>query len=101
MLETTNTMIKKPQFYNTLTHSCTNTLGNHLKATKIVDLPFWKRKFLTGDVDQRLYKSGVLATYGLSFPELRQKANVDDRAIKADRDPQFSQRIRSHLNLNY
>jgi hypothetical protein len=98
MLESTSAMIEAPQFYNTLTHSCTNTLGNHLKATKIINLPFWKRKFLTGDVDQRLYKEGLLTTYGLPFSELRQKANIDSRAQQANRDNDFSEKVRTHLH---
>lgn len=96
MLTTTSEMYKKPQFYNTLTHSCTNTLGNHLIAAKIMKIPFWKRRFLTGDVDKRMYRDGLL-DQRKPFLELRQQANIDDRAKRADQDPQFSQKIRSHL----
>lgn len=96
MLGSTNAIHQKPQFYNTLTHSCTNTLGNHLIAAKIEKIPFWKRRFLTGDVDQRMYKNGLLVK-SLPFPELRQQANIDSRAQAAGSDPQFSEKIRTHL----
>jgi hypothetical protein len=96
MLQTTSAMNEKPEFYNTLTHSCTNTLGDHLISAGILDVPIWKRRFLTGDVDQRLYKEGLLDT-SVPFPDLRRQANIDERAKQADRDPDFSQRIRTHL----
>ena len=99
MLQTTNAIHEKPQFYNTATHSCTNTLGNHLIEAKIAKIPFWKRKFLTGDVDQRLYKAGALDR-SLPFPELRRRANIDARAQSADRDPDFSRKIRTHLKAS-
>jgi hypothetical protein len=97
MLKATAAIYAKPEFYNTLTHSCTNTLGDHLISAKIINLPIWKRRFLTGDVDQRMYKEGLLVDQGLQFPELRKQANIDARAKQADRDPDFSQRIRTHL----
>lgn len=99
MLQATSAIHDKPVFYNTLTHSCTNTLGNHLIAAKIKDIPIWKRRFLTGDVDRRMYKDGLLDT-SVPFSELRKKANIDERAQKADQDPQFSTRIRTHLSGN-
>jgi hypothetical protein len=98
MLKATDALNEKPQFYNTLTQSCTNTLGNHVIATKIEKIPFWKRRFKTGDVDQRLYRNGLLVNYGLSFPELRERANIDQRAHAADQAPDFSARIRTHLS---
>jgi hypothetical protein len=100
MMQATNAIHEKPQFYNTLTQSCTNTLGNHVIAAKIEKIPIWKRRFLTGDVDRRLYNNGLLVTYGLPFPELRQKANIDQRGQAADQDSDFSQKIRTHLSLN-
>jgi len=98
MIETTNAIYKKPQFYNTLTQSCTNTLANHLVEAKIVKLPFWKRRILTGTVDQRLYSAGFLEG-SVPFFELRQQANIDVRAQEAGQDPQFSEKIRTHLLL--
>jgi hypothetical protein len=97
MLEMTSAIAVQPQFYNTLTHSCTNTLGNHVIATRIAEVPFWKRKFLTGDIDKRMYENGWLITNGLSFPELRKRSQIDERAKAADQDPQFSEKIRTHF----
>lgn len=98
MLESTNAIYKKPQFYNTLTHSCTNTLVNNAMAAKIMKVPLWKRRFLTGDVDKRMYNEGLL-DQSVPFLQLRQQANIDVRAQEAGQDPHFSQKIRTHLNF--
>jgi len=96
MINRTNNLYEKPDFYNTLFESCTNTIGDHVINEHIVDLPFWKRRFLSGDVDQRMYKLGLLDT-AQPFSALRQKANINERAKAADRDPHFSSKIRTHL----
>ncbi len=97
MLQSTNDIYQKPQFYNTLTHSCTNTLGNHVISAGIGKIPFWKRRFLTGDVDQRLYKAGIFVNQGLPFKDLRARANIDQRAQAANSAEDFSEKIRTHL----
>jgi len=97
MLRRTQALHDDPKFYNTCTQSCTNTISDHLIQTGIYNLPFWKRRFLTGDVDRHTYNEGVLVTDGLPFEELRQKALVNDRAMDAGNAPGFSQRIRTHL----
>lgn len=89
MLKRTNNLYKKPVFYNTLFESCTNTIGDHAINEGIIDVPFWKRRFLSGDIDKRLYDQGLLDTT-VPFKKLRQKAKINDRAVKADKDPDFS-----------
>ena len=96
MLEGTNAIYRKPQFYNTFTHSCTNTLANHVVAAGIEKIPFWKHRVLTGNVDRRLYEDGALDR-SVPFLQLRRQANINERANQADQDPQFSKRIRTHL----
>ncbi len=97
MMQATNSIYLKPQFYNTLTHSCTNTLGNHIIATKIRPIKIWERRFLTGDVDRRMYKNGLIEKQGVPFAQLRKEASIDSRAIAADKDQNFSRKIRTHL----
>lgn len=101
MVQSTNDIYRKPQFYHTLTHSCTNTLGDHVIKAGIAKIPFWKRRLLTGDVDQRLYKGGLLESWGLPFAQLRQEANIDARARAAGQDPDFSRKIRTHLRAPF
>jgi hypothetical protein len=98
MLRQTNIIYKKQQFYNTAIQSCTNTIGDHiLRAVPTRKFSFWKRKMLTGDVDKRMYKEGWLETYGKSFEYLRRDSLINDRAKAADKDPDFSAKIRTHL----
>jgi hypothetical protein len=99
MLERTERIRQKPEFYNTITQSCTNTLGDHLIDSKIMSLPFWKRRLLTGKIDRRLYDQGLLETFGRPFPELRAISKIDERAKAADQDIQFSEKIRTHLSV--
>lgn len=97
MLQRTNVLHEKPEFYNTLLESCTNTIGDHLVKAGIYKIPFWKRRFLSGDVDQRLYHEKLLDTR-VSFSELRRQANINERGKAADQDMDFSSRIRTHLD---
>ncbi len=95
MLERTNALHERPEFYNTVTQSCTNTLGDHIIRAKVFDIPFWKRRILTGSVDRRLYESRLLETWGRPFPELRVQSKINAKAHTADQDPDFSNKIRA------
>jgi len=97
MLRRTQALHDNPDFYNTCVQSCTNTIAHHIMETTVYDIPFWKRGFLTGTVDRRAYDQGILATGGLPFEELRQKALINDRAKAAEGAADFSRRIRTHL----
>ena len=98
MLKRTQAISATPMFYNTATHSCTNTIGNDMIAAKIAQIPWYKRKLLTGDVDRRLYTSGILDTQGKPFEALRKESLINDRAKLADKDSDFSLKIRTHLS---
>ena len=78
--------------------SCTNTIGDHIIKVHVFDLPFWKRRFLTGSTDRRLYEQGRLEIYGKTFPKLRAASNIDARAQAADQYPDFSKKIRTLFN---
>ena len=100
MLNKTNQLYKSPEFYNTLTHSCTNTLVRHTKEAGIMVIPFWKQHIFTGDIDLRSYNQGWFYGDELPFEELRAKAKINAIAEAADKDPEFSQKIRAGLSLN-
>lgn len=99
MVERTNNLYETPEFYNTLVQSCTNTIGDHIKKTGIYPLPFWKRRLLSGKVSQLAYDEKML-DQRLPFKELRKAANINERAKAANKDKDFSQKIRTHLFLN-
>ena len=96
MLKRTNDLYEKPAFYNTLFESCTNTIGDHVINEGIMKVPFWKRRFLSGDVDKRMYDQGLLDKT-MAFDVLRKRAKINDRALAADKDLDFSKKIRTHL----
>ncbi len=98
MLKQTNSVYKEPEFYNTLFRSCTNTIVDQARGEGIFKLPFWKRRFLTGDIDFRSYKDGLIYGTELPFAQLREKSKINARAVAADKDRDFSKKIRSHLN---
>ena len=44
-----------------------------------------------------LYERHLIATGGLSFPDLKQRSRINERARVADKDPEFSRLIRDGL----
>jgi hypothetical protein len=58
--------------------------------------PFDWRLLLNGYGDQMLYERGRLDTQ-LPFEELKRRSLIDTAAKAADRDPDFSRRIREGL----
>jgi hypothetical protein len=44
-----------------------------------------------------MYAHGAFVTGGLAFAELKQRSLIDQRAKAADKDPEFSARIREGL----
>jgi hypothetical protein len=60
-------------------------------------VPWDWRILLNGKADELLYEHGALVTGGLSFAELKQRSLIDERAKAADKDPDFSARIREGL----
>lgn len=98
MVEKTNSLNQKPEFYNTVTQSCTNTIGDHIIQAQVFNLPWWKRRLLTGSIGQRLYDAGLLVTGSKPFTELKAESKINERAQAADRSADFSEEIRTHLN---
>jgi hypothetical protein len=86
----TNRLYSHPQWYNAITHNCTTEIFT-FKTMK--DHPFDWRILLNGKADEMEYQRGELAG-DLPFPELKQRAYINPAARAADKDPQFSVRIR-------
>jgi hypothetical protein len=93
---TMNELAKQPEFYNALVDNCTTSIRHHV--TRILPNPprvDW-RLFANGYGDQMLYERGTIDTR-LPFAELRAQSNINARAKTADRDPDFSRKIRVGL----
>ncbi len=86
----TNDLINHPQWYNAITHNCTTEIFT-FKSMK--HQPHDWRILLNGKADEMEYEQGELAG-DLPFAELKQRAYINPAARAADKDPQFSKKIR-------
>jgi len=86
----TNYLFDHPQWYNAVTHNCTTEIFT-FKTMK--GQPHDWRILLNGKADEMEYEQGELAG-GLPFSELKRRAYINPAARAADKDPQFSARIR-------
>jgi hypothetical protein len=87
-----NALIRKPQFYNTLTANCT-TIVYHMMQRIIYGLPIDYRLLLSGYLPSYVYEVGGLID-SVPLEELKARGRITERARAADRDPEFSKAIR-------
>jgi len=88
-----NSLKEHAAWYNSLTSNCTSNIWLHSRVNPGHLSYSWKI-LLSGYVPEYLYESGRLDTR-VPFGELTRRAHVNDRAHAADKDPDFSQRIRA------
>lgn len=94
-MERVNSLKRDPEWYNALTHNCTSNLRD--RTAPYAPRKKWSWKFiLNGYIDGLVYERGALDR-SLPFEELKRRSLVNDRAKAADRDPDFSRRIREGL----
>ncbi len=94
-VKTINSLHDHPQFYNTATTNCTTNVLTHTSVNPGGGRYSWK-VLLSGYVPQYVYELGRLDTR-LPFEELRRRSRINEAAQAADRDPDFSSRIRAGL----
>ena len=87
-----NSLAERPEFYNTLTTNCTNTIWQ-LANANAGHVPFSWRVLVSGYAAEYLYDLGRLDR-SLPFAELQRRAHVNARGHAAELDPRFSERIR-------
>jgi hypothetical protein len=93
MLNRANTLAARPEFYNTLTSTCTTNLVAHVNRIAPKRVPFSYKVLLPAYADELAYDVGLLDT-SVAFPELRSRALINARAAAADTSPDFSALIR-------
>jgi Domain of unknown function (DUF4105) len=91
-LKTLNALHTKPRWYNALTTNCTTAIRDQRPSNE--RMPWDWRILVNGKGDELLYERHLIATGGLSFPDLKQKSRINERARAAEQDPEFSRRIR-------
>ncbi|GEM_PF-421980 len=93
MMERTNKLKEKPEFYNTIKNTCTTNLMKHVNTISPDRLPFTWKVLAPGYSDEVVYKLGLIKT-NLSFEETREKYKINEKAQKYKDDPDFSTKIR-------
>jgi Domain of unknown function (DUF4105) len=88
-----NGALAQPQWYNALTNNCVSQVIAYLARNKVGGISIWDwRTVLNGPGDRMLYDLGDLAG-GLPFPELKQRALINEAAKQASPND-FSTAIR-------
>lgn len=94
MIDRTNKLKGSPEFYNTLTNTCTTNIVHHVNKITPERVPFFNIRILfPANSDKLAYKLGLIDT-DLSFEEARVKYNINERAMKYADNPDFSRKIR-------
>jgi hypothetical protein len=94
-LEQANDLARAPRFYNTATSNCTTLVFDMVRVIH-PGLPLDYRVILAGYLPDYAYAVGALDT-DLPFARLRELAKIHDNAIRADKDPDFSAKIRERV----
>jgi hypothetical protein len=94
MVERTNQLYSNPEFYNTLTNTCTTNIVSHVDTVAPDRISIFNLEILfPANSDRLAHELGLLDT-NLPLEEARAKYLINERAMKYDSDPKFSVRIR-------
>jgi len=94
-LRQVNRLKETPEWYNALTDNCTTAIRGHTAPYNPKAKLDW-RIIVNGFVDQFIYEQQML-DQSLPFAELKDRSHVNERGRAADKDPNFSLRIREGL----
>jgi hypothetical protein len=93
MLTRANKLAAEPEFYNTLTSTCTTNIVRHVNEIAPKRVPFSFKTLVPAYADELAYKVGLLDTT-TAFDTLRARAKINARAAAAADSPDFSRLIR-------
>lgn len=93
MLTRANKLATEPEFYNTLTNTCTTSIVGHVNEIVPGRIPFSYKVLMPGYSDELARQVGLIDS-ALPIEELRAKYIINDKALKYADDPLFSERIR-------
>jgi len=94
-INTLNALHENARWYNAVTSNCTTSIRAQ-RAAKLRTPWDWRILF-NGKIDEMLYQDHVVVTGGLPFAELKQRSLINERALSADQNPDFSRVIREGL----
>jgi hypothetical protein len=92
-LQRANRLAGHPEFYNTLTSSCSTNMVRHVEQLYQAPLPFDPRKWVPGYLDNLAYELGFLATDG-DPDEMRAEHLINDRNLVLTESRAWSRQIR-------
>ncbi len=93
MLTRANKLAVGPEFYNTLTNTCTTNIVSHVNEIVKGRVPLSYKVLMPAYSDELAQKVGLIDN-SIPLDELRAKYLINDRALKYANDPKWSQRIR-------
>jgi hypothetical protein len=93
MVQRANELKENPEFYNTLTNTCTTNIVRHVNNITSERIPFSLDILFPANSDKLAHEVGLLDT-DLSLEEARKKHLINDKALKFANDINFSVRIR-------
>jgi len=88
-----NSLRQRPEWYNTLTSNCTNSIWLMTRLNPD-HVPYSWKILMSGYLPEYLYEQGRLDT-SVPFAELQRRALINPLAQAADQAADFSQRIRA------
>lgn len=96
MIERANTLAAEPEFYHSLTNTCTTNIVRHVNTLVPGRIPLRLAVLLPGYSDKLAYELGLIDT-NVSLEQLRERYKVNEKAAQHADDPDFSRLIRSEF----
>jgi hypothetical protein len=93
MLNRANKLATEPEFYNTLTSTCTTNIVSHVNEIVPGRIPFSFKVLMPAYSDELAYKIGLIDN-SIPFEVLREKYHINERALKYADSSDFSKKIR-------
>jgi hypothetical protein len=97
MLTRANHVGERPEFYNTLTNTCTTNIVRHVNRIVPGRVPLRMGVLLPGFADE-LAQELELIDSSTPIEELRRRHRINDLALQYDGDPAFSRLIRQRID---
>jgi hypothetical protein len=82
MLNRANKLATEPEFYNTLTSTCTTNIVSHVNEIVPGRIPFSFKVLMPAYSDELAYRIGLIDN-SIPFEELRSKYHINERAMKS------------------
>ncbi len=93
MVTRMNRLAEEPEFYNTLTSTCTTNIVSHVNEIVPKRIPIRSEILFPAESDRLAYDLGLIDTT-LSFDEARERFLINEKAMKYAESEDFSRKVR-------